>query len=276
MGKYVEAEKLFQDLHDTTKEDVLNTIAEYEEAINESSQEDMHHSSAFYSTVKRLLQLFRDRINHSVLFNSLEPGWSYECNVGYWGIELNIVHSIIHGLNGMGGVDCEIDQTYTLIRVDCKLLTPDEYGERYHIDPGTVRQWIRRAKVRTAVKNGGEWRIPELTEQPRRGYSTASFRWEGELSYIPDEYKFLKDYKSILFKQDENDKSKFVASLFGDGDFIPSKRIELNTSQREKLEIFCIGHPQIQYIPTIDDGIFYDLKNMKNAALVKSKHTYKK
>lgn len=93
--------------------------------------------------------------------------------------------------------------------VDTKLLTVDDYANTYGVNTGTVRQWIRRGKIRNAIKLGNEWRIPELTDMPTRGYQTGIYMWMEYLKNLHKEYEFLRNYTTAMFDQDSIDKNKF-------------------------------------------------------------------
>ena len=125
------------------------------------------------------------------------------------------------------------------------------------MEQGTVRQWIRRGKIRTAYKEGKEWKIPELSPPPSRGYEGAQYKWIYGLDNLPEEYSFLADYVIATFYQDMKDKSKYHVLLVSKetftsknpGNVAPTKNQELllDAKEREKLELFMIAHPQIKY-----------------------------
>lgn len=61
-----------------------------------------------------------------------------------------------------------------IYRLPCELMTVAEYAELSGVTVITVRQWIRRGKLRTARKNGRDWLIPSLSMPPQRGYESAT------------------------------------------------------------------------------------------------------
>ena len=64
-------------------------------------------------------------------------------------------------------------QTFELVTVPSALLSVEEYAAVYNVSVTTVRQWIRRGKIRSAIKNGCEWSIPELAAVSGRGYQVS-------------------------------------------------------------------------------------------------------
>lgn len=61
---------------------------------------------------------------------------------------------------------------HTLITVECDYLTVEQYDSMLGIEPVTVRQWIRRGKLRHAKKNGRDWLIPDTEDKPQRGFTS--------------------------------------------------------------------------------------------------------
>ena len=105
-------------------------------------------------------------------------------------------------------VDYEVDQEFTLLEVECKNLSVEEYSKKYDVDPSTVRQWIRRGKIRTAWKSGNEWMIPELSDTPRRGFTEACYEWDDNIGHVPEEYDFLHSFNTLHIVQEKNDKKE--------------------------------------------------------------------
>ena len=145
------------------------------------------------------------------------------------------------------------DQSFVLIYVHSKTLTVDEYAKTYGVTAGTVRQWIRRGKIRNAIKVGSEWRIPELTELPTRGYSAGVYMWHERLKNLPEEYAFLNNYVAVLINQDQGDKNYFKISFVAGG--VDTKEMRVDVKEREKIELFLISHPQIHFNGGPDDGL---------------------
>ena len=127
------------------------------------------------------------------------------------------------------------------------MLSVDEYAKLYEVEQVTVRQWIRRCKLRTVEKAGKEWRISELTDVPKRGFEPAQYRWRAELTDLPVGFEFLNDYiMATLVKSDSGDAFKV---LFTDGTGVQSKTraMELTNEEREKLESYFIANHDVSY-----------------------------
>lgn len=243
----------------STREDIRDQILEDKKIIENNASNDAMHSAAYYHAVISLIETFIKKFDSSVLFEKLEPLWEYEVSYSYEGISLAIKHNHFEGVDDEGREIYTIDQSYELFRVPAKYLTVEEYAKVYHVGVGTVRQWIRRAKIRTAKKYGSEWRISELSDPPKRGYSSASYQWEPPLSSIPKEFKYLEGFRSISITQYIDDKQTFKVSLWKKAEGGPDTAFDVDVNEREKLELYLIGNPEIEYVQRLQDSLIVDL-----------------
>jgi excisionase family DNA binding protein len=139
---------------------------------------------------------------------------------------------------------------YILAEVKCKYLTVEEFAKLYKVTTITVRQWIRRGKLRTAKKVGRDWMIPELAASPKRGFESVTYLWEDISEDIIGEFPILKGRKSVYIYQNDIDKKTFHA-IVNNG-----KKVDLNTQEREKLELMLISSPDVE-VETLSDSIQY-------------------
>lgn len=92
----------------------------------------------------------------------MEDWWCYVIEISSAGI------TIILQLYGDEEFDengefepCFVKEEFELIHVESRMLMVDEYAKQYGVDPGTVRQWIRRGedsfhrKTRKRMENSG-------------------------------------------------------------------------------------------------------------------------
>lgn len=122
------------------------------------------------------------------------------------------------------------------------------------IEPVTVRQWIRRGKLRHAKKNGRDWLIPDTEDKPQRGFSPVQYLVEKEVQIDSDEFPLLSACDSISIFQSQDNKSKFVCYLNNYKTKFHSE-LELTRSEMERLEHTKIQSGKarveggIQYVP---------------------------
>lgn len=237
----------FKKNHMTSKQDLLKKFDCIIKTVNQKSQDDTRHSAAYYHVVNELLKKFQKKLVSTRLFTELEDWWAYELTLSYDGIYLFCNHYNFHGLAPDNKLDMVCDQEFILLSVKSQLLTVEQYAEQYGVESVTVRQWIRRGKIRTATKYGKEWRIPILTEPPTRGYSPASYSWKQPLTELPKGYEFLVAYDKVLILQIPEAKRQYQL-FFSTTDNIEIKKcIQVTEAEKEKLELFLIAHPLVKY-----------------------------
>lgn len=256
MAKYIEVQATVDCLPDsigdrliTTKEDLLWDLDKRTQDLLASLSTSNRHTARYYSVMEELLKSFRARVRKTILPNRLEDWWFYSYEISYQGIGLFLEHmgsAFINEENGQSSSET-IDQIFPLIFIPAKMLSVDEYAKLYEVEQVTVRQWIRRCKLRTVEKAGKEWRISELTDVPKRGFEPAQYRWRAELTDLPVGFEFLNDYiMATLVKSDSGDAFKV---LFTDGTGVQSKTraMELTNEEREKLESYFIANHDVSY-----------------------------
>ena len=242
----------------TTKEAALKRLEKKIVHYVREAKENSMHPEQYYALMLIHLELFYKKIQNAVLFEKLPNYWIYDFSYAYDCFSLNLEH-----INEYKVTDnkeyhsSRCDATYSLVALHPTSLTVDQYARLYEVEQGTVRQWIRRGKIRTAYKEGKEWRIPKLSPPPQKSYEVAQYKWINGVDNLPQEYGYLADYVLATFRQDRKDKSKYHVYLVsketfasdnpGDVAMRKNKELVLNTNEREKLELFMISHPQIKY-----------------------------
>lgn len=242
----------------TTKEDVLKKVKKKMEKYMTAAEEEPKYPKSYYALMVTLLAAFYDKIANSVLFEELPNYWIYGFDYQYDEFSLNLEHIKEYKQDeDFEYRSSRLDAVYKLVVIRPASFSVDQYAKFYDVGQGTVRQWIRRGKIRTAYKEGNEWKIPELSPPPSRGYEGAQYKWLYGLDNLPDEYAFLADYVIATFYQDMKDKTKYHILLVsretftsenpGDVGKTKNKELLLDAQEREKLELFMISHPQIKY-----------------------------
>jgi len=243
-----------------TKKDILDRIRYIKEEIDSRSEKDMTHSVAYYKTLFKLLDSFVEEINKAILLEDLPLAWSYEFMFDYEAISLLLVHRETG--NDIDGTPYSvIDQSFNMISIPVPSLTTFEYSKIYGIEEITVRQWIRRGKIRTARKLGTDWLIPILTDIPKRGYTASSYDLPQLIKALPDDISYLQGYDSISIKQGKN-KSEFIITLLKKDDSESEKEIVLNSKEKERLELYLIANPDVRYNMRFEESFIVDLMKL--------------
>ncbi len=236
-----------------TKEDILTEIKVKQNKMRENDLKV--RSEEFYQRLHLLLDIFYDEISSHLLMEPLDNFWGYSIKIRETGIELLLEHFLI--LYDHVGKDFPewwkynsthflvSDDGYSILEVRSKLLTLEEYGNVYGVGAGTVRQWIRRGKLRSASKFGNEWRIPELADKPNRGYSSGTYSWKIELPDPPAEIPDINYADTIDIYKNKNT-GTWTAVLTHRDKEGSSKRLSLDNKTKEKLELYLISHPLVE------------------------------
>lgn len=241
--------KVYRYQYLSNKDDVLKCIDKQRQRLQVKEAEYANRNEGYCEALKVLYDKLYSKIDDSSLFDAPQEYWHFVITVDSSGISLKLVEELgyVNGYNLEYVVD-EIGDDYTLIHIPCKLLTIEEYAMLYEVKPVTVRQWIRRGKIRTAVKAGSEWRIPELSEIPNktRGYRDAIYSWNDIYDKVPEGYDFIHQYNHVKITQME-DKSYYTLNFYYEEEKlrVKEKKIVCDMQEKEKFELFLISSSNV-------------------------------
>ena len=242
------AEIIFHEEYIISKKQLLESLGRYVKKAKSKKGVSIFKecSSTFKNVYLDLLMEFYNEVKQTPLFEELEPYWFYSFKIDEAGATLSLCHA-----NNLG-VDIEdeyidsisIDACFELVTKKARVLSVEEYAEKYSVSVGTVRQWIRRAKIRGADKTASGWRISELCEVREGKYTPGHYRFDSGL-IISNEYPFLEKCSSINVWQDSDCAELFNITLWGkeSNEYID---IKMNRQEREKFELFLITHPDVR------------------------------
>lgn len=237
---------LLKEQYITTEKELKEELNNYLAAVKDKKINKLLsvHSDEFYGQYLKLVSDFSLLVENTRLLNDLEPMWYYCCEIDDTGASLHLCHVDRLEVDENEIIDClSIDEDFELVKVNARLLTVEEYAKIYGVTVGTVRQWIRRGKIRTAIKAGSEWRIPELTELHGRGYAEGRYFCEENIENIPAEYSFLNLCCQINIKQAGCDTFNVICAY---RDSEEERCIKMSTKEREKFELFLITNDRVR------------------------------
>lgn len=189
-----------------------------------------------------LFDRFNDTLDRAHLPELHDDWWYYDFNLINDGIELNLYYCNELELDKNGELSgTSATQEFTLLNIKCDYLSVVQFAELHNVTATTVRQWIRRGKLRTAKKIGRDWVIPSIAEKPTRGFKSVSYHWRFLPIEIAEQFPYLKEYNSIYIFQNTNEKTKFDCIL-GYSGTSNRGRLILAVAEREKLELSLIGN----------------------------------
>lgn len=238
------------------KEGILKEIERIQFTFEQRGIHDNERPAAYYHNIRKLLRGLWYQVNSAVLPDPLPTLWSYKVVLDLYGAKLLLMHTKEESLfidakdSDEIVVTQEFDAEYVMLQWRTVLFTVEEYAENYGVNVGTVRQWIRRGKIRTAIKEGSEWRIPELTPPPTRGYKTGTYITQ-ELTEVPKALSYIQGCSSITISRDECMKDSYHVLMQknqDNNDEVVSEERTITEEERGKLEVFLIGSKEVLYI----------------------------
>lgn len=244
-----------EEMYITTKFDLLEDVRKRSKKLLASISNSTQHTTSYYNQYKTQLDMFYEQIKKTVLPKRLEPFWRYTYEFTPSGSILLLEHvkeleATVDAAPEDERVTSEtVDQVFFLFAIEGDFLTVDEYAKKYEVEAVTVRQWIRRGKLKTAQKVGKEWIIPALTDIPGRGYEGGQYRIRGNCDDAPEEFSYLKDFKLITIWQDSKEKNTYHVKLSDmKGIRATTKDIDLTNDERERLELYLMSTRSVQFV----------------------------
>ncbi|MBQ3371666.1 MAG: helix-turn-helix domain-containing protein [Oscillospiraceae bacterium] len=237
-------QELFNSSRVRSKEALLQKIEDLRLSARQRSGRDSFRPASYYARLDEMFLELKEKVEKKHLFLTLEDWWCYAVRIGSAGMKVTLdYYSDVKILPSGEMVSAKTESGFEVAAVAARELTVEEYADLFRVDHATVRQWIRRGKIRTAVKAGTDWRIPELTSPPRRGYTPGCYRWEEPLAGVPEGFEMLTAPAAVYIGQKERK---------GDGFFMEVSRngrpevFDLSHAQRAVLECWLIGNPSVR------------------------------
>ena len=226
-----------------SKQSVIAILDNASKSVVSEMRNNPQHTLQYYNALSLLLDKVIVEIASRNIFDAPE-GWFYSFEVTNKNAALYIRHVSEIQEDEEGNIVFDIDESFRLINYPVGLLTVEQFAARSKIESGTVRQWIRRGKLRNAIKVGGEWRIPEITDPPTRGFIPVRYYNNGHFFSLPKEIGISLNQQPCVIDICKVKEEKGYLVLFDYAPAIIPQRL-LTEAEREKLELVLIGNPNI-------------------------------
>lgn len=172
----------------TTKQSIIDTLNNTNRSIVNEMRNNPLHTLQYYNALSLLLSKVIVELESRNIFDA-PSGWYYTFEVSNKNARLFLKHicsvedfdSLAVSNKPLKSVD--YDECFSIINYPVKSFSVEEYAKVAKTAPVTVRQWIRRGKLRSAFRVGGEWRIPAISDIPTRGYTPVTYYVNCE--YVP-------------------------------------------------------------------------------------------
>ena len=242
MSTQVSKEKAWKNLP-RTKQAVIATLDNANRSIVNEMRNNPLHTVQYYNALSQLLNKVIVEIASRNIFDAPE-GWFYSFVITNKSAALYIQHVAEIRMDENGNAILDINEKFRLINYPVRLLTVEEYASVSKTEAGTVRQWIRRGKLRNAIKIGGEWRIPEITDPPTRGFTPVRYYNNGHFLSLPKELGVSLNQKPCIIDIYKAKEEKGYVVLFDYAPAMIPQRL-LTDAEREKLEHMLISNSNI-------------------------------
>ena len=227
----------------TNKQSVIATLDNASKNVMSEMRNNPQHTLQYYNALSFLLDKVILEIASRNIFDAPD-GWFYSLEITNKNAAMYIRHVSDIQEDEDGNVVLDIDERFRLINYPVGLLTVEQFASRSKIEAGTVRQWIRRGKLRNAIKVGGEWRIPEITDPPTRGFTPVRYYNNGQFFFLPKEIgASFNQHPSVIDIYKSKEEKGYIVLFDYAPAILPQKL--LTDAEREKLELMLIGNPNI-------------------------------
>ena len=246
--KELDLEKAFAEEYLVKVEDIFWAMDEMNQQWFEKSDK---YSDEYREHVRILIGEFRESIREHSLFDCPVGFWAYSVVLRGSGIYLYLDHYKEAPRRLMKEAILFVkDDSYEMMCMRSKLITAEEYAILHQIDHVTAVTRIRRGKIRSAIKIGSQWRIPELAEPVETGYQSTEYVWKGRLTGMPDKLKIIEDYSHAYFFQDQQDLTQYHVRFTGDK--VRPMEFTCDRRHRGEIEQRLVAHP---YVTCVTDVI---------------------
>ena len=227
----------------TNKQSLIAILDNASREVVYEMRNNPQHTLQYYNALSWLFDKVILEISSRNIFDAPD-GWFYSFVISNKSAALYIQHVAEIQMDENGNVLLDVNEKFRLINYPVKLLTVEEYASISKTEAGTVRQWIRRGKLRNAIKIGGEWRIPEITDPPTRGFTPVRYYNNGHFLSLPNELGVSFNQKPCVIDIYKAEGEKGYAVLFDYAPALIPQRL-LTDAEREKLELLLISNPNI-------------------------------
>ena len=234
---------MFNALMIRSKRDLIASIEFYIEQLQSADTDSIKYPSR-HKLIIDMFQQFLANIKNMELPTLIKPLTCYEYCLRHYGISLEISHYDYIIFDDDNSVKESVASSREIYHLPCELMTVAEYAELSRVTVVTVRQWIRRGKLRTAQKSGRDWLIPSLSEPPQRGYVSATYYWDHLSDTVSNQYPFLPA-SGYLYMYQISDNKQLFGALITDKADNSYQEMRFDSKDRERLELALISESTV-------------------------------
>lgn len=221
-----------------TKDQILSIVSQALNDVYIERDQRPSRSINFYNELISLLTVLSTDLQIRNL-PKLDQDWYFSMEITTRKASLLIKH-----IRTMDSDFIEYDEAFPLIEKSVPLITVEEFADKNGCKPVSVRQWIRRGKLRDVIKNGNEWMIPKLLDPPTRGYKAVTYYTNGEFIAFPPEFNCMNSHPKKIFIAPTDETGKYMILVDGLS-LNPIKQRLYSEEERIQIESILLSNPKI-------------------------------
>ena len=195
--------KLFQRKAIKSKREVLEALSDYSLRL----MHDEEHSSdaIFYRpALIELINHFTKKVCNCDLAYLEKPFASYEIVITNIDINLNSVEYTKISLDESDEIESAESSTYEpIICINARLLSIEEFAQRFSIDTKVAINWIKHRKIKCAEKRPSGWHVMETQGFPSEESQSGSYFFIGENGDLSSVSSLREGTQTFTAFQDE-------------------------------------------------------------------------
>lgn len=232
-------EEIFKEFYAQTKEEIIEQFKDHYNYYKEDDDFE-NQSKEHKAKYLKLCERFLEKLEELNLPKLTDDWWCYRYLIKNDSIDLILTFCIELEIEDDEISSDTFSEEYILLSVKSDYMTVNEFAKLYNVTDITVRQWIRRGKIRSAKKQGRDWIIPEIAEKPKRGFQEVTYIWKNLSTKLESKYPFLKGYNVMYIFQNSEDKGLYDIILNNEKTRFKEK-VQISNIKREQLELDLIS-----------------------------------
>lgn len=237
-----------------TKGELLEAIDEYIDRLEQHDDVEIVRKGRS-KPLAGVMKDFRKKVAGTPLADLDQDFCAYEVEITDTEVTLSVneFKDIVFDKDGEM-LETSSEVTPEIIVASAPYIPIDQFAEMQGVKTATVRQWIRRGKIRNVKKLGSEWMVASTEGQPERGFTSGVFfcvKPDGDMSRLFP----LKEGTHSIELWKANQYGEECLATMRDFDDNVLDEIKLNRATREKLEHALAASPEVRFQSTFIDVI---------------------
>ncbi len=237
-----------------TKRELLEAIDEYIASLEQHEDIEIVRKGRA-KPLASVMNEFRDKVARAPLADLKAEFTAYRVEITDTKIELIIdeFDDIVFDEDGEM-IETSADYIPGIIEVNAPYIPIKEFAEMQGVKVATVRQWIRRGKIRNVQKLGSEWLIASTEGKPERGFTSGMFYCTDTAGDMSELFPLKRGVHSIELWKTHQYGEECLATM-RDSNYNVLEEIKLNRVSRERLEHALAASPKVRFQSTFIDEI---------------------